>query len=110
MENIILIETSTELCSTAIACDGKIISSRESGTPRAHASLTAVFIADMLRETGLGIYASVWGRARIPDSVSGYPPPRACASGRASLFLPSAPWTRWYGKPSGAIMPSAMEI
>ena len=55
MENIILIETSTELCSTAIACDGKIISSRESGTPRAHASLTAVFIDEMLRETGLGI-------------------------------------------------------
>lgn len=55
MENIILIETSTELCSTAIACDGKIISSRESGIPRAHASLTAMFIDEMLRETGLGI-------------------------------------------------------
>ena len=53
MENLILIETSTELCSTAIASDGKIISYRESDTPRSHASLTAVFIDEMLKETGL---------------------------------------------------------
>ena len=44
MENIILIETSTELCSAAIASDGKIISYKESTKPREHASLTAVFI------------------------------------------------------------------
>lgn len=52
MTDIILIETSTELCSAAIASDGKIISYRESEKPKAHASLTAVFIDEMLKETG----------------------------------------------------------
>ena len=55
MENLILIETSTELCSTAIASEGKIISHRESDTPRSHASLTAVFIDEMLKETGMAV-------------------------------------------------------
>lgn len=53
MSDIILIETSTSLCSTAIARDGKVISIRESGEPRAHAASTAVFIKEMLDETGL---------------------------------------------------------
>ena len=53
MDTIILLETSTELCSAAIARDGEIISYRESGTPRAHASLTAVFVQEMLDETGV---------------------------------------------------------
>lgn len=53
MENIILIETSTALCSTALMQDGKIISYQESTRPKAHASLTAVFIDEMLRENGL---------------------------------------------------------
>lgn len=55
MENIILIETSTELCSAAMASGGKIISYRESDRPRTHASLTAVFISEMLNETGMSI-------------------------------------------------------
>ena len=55
MENIILIETSTELCSAAIASDGKIISYKESTKPREHASLTAVFIDEMLKETGMKV-------------------------------------------------------
>lgn len=55
MDNIILIETSTELCSTALVSNGKIISYKESSTPRAHASLTAVFIKEMLDETGIAI-------------------------------------------------------
>ena len=55
MDNIILIETSTELCSTAMASEGKIISYRGSDRPRTHASLTAVFIDEMLRETGLKV-------------------------------------------------------
>ena len=55
MENLILIETSTELCSTAMASDGKIVSYRESDTPRSHASMTAVFADEMLKETGLNV-------------------------------------------------------
>ena len=53
MEKIILIETSTALCSTALAEDGVITSYRESSAPKAHASLTAVFIQEMLSERGI---------------------------------------------------------
>ena len=55
MERIILIETSTALCSTALAEDGVITSYRESSAPKAHASLTAVFIREMLEERSLTI-------------------------------------------------------
>lgn len=53
MERFILIETSTALCSTALAEDGVVTSYRESSAPKAHASLTAVFIREMLEERGL---------------------------------------------------------
>ena len=55
MERLILIETSTALCSAALAEDGVITSYRESSAPKAHASLTAVFIHEMLEEKGLTI-------------------------------------------------------
>ncbi len=53
MERIILIETSTALCSAALAENGEIVSYKESSAPKAHASLTAVFIMEMLEERGL---------------------------------------------------------
>ena len=53
MDNILLIETSTALCSVALAQDGAITSYRESSAPKAHASLTAVFIQEMLAERSL---------------------------------------------------------
>jgi len=53
MDRIILIETSTSLCSTALAENGKIVSYKESSAPKAHASLTAVFIQEMLSERGI---------------------------------------------------------
>ena len=55
MERIILIETSTALCSVALAEDGAIVDYRESSAPKAHASLTAVFIQEMLSERGLTV-------------------------------------------------------
>ena len=55
MERIILIETSTALCSAALAENGRITSYRESSAPKAHASLTAVFIQEMLEERGLNL-------------------------------------------------------
>ena len=55
MERIILIETSTALCSVALAEDGAIVGYRESSAPKAHASLTAVFIQEMLAERGLSV-------------------------------------------------------
>ena len=55
MSRIILIETSTALTSTAIAEDGKIISYRESESPRAQASMTAPYVQSMLEESGIRV-------------------------------------------------------
>ena len=55
MERIILIETSTALCSIALAENGTITAYKESSEPKAHASLTAVFIDEILKEKGLSI-------------------------------------------------------
>ncbi len=55
MQRIIFIETSTELCSTALSEDGRLVAYKESGEPRVHASMTAVFIDEMLRERGLTV-------------------------------------------------------
>ena len=55
MERIILIETSTALCSAALAEDGAITAYRESSAPKAHASLTAVFIQEILTERGISL-------------------------------------------------------
>ena len=53
MARILLIETSTALCSTAISQDGKVICSRESASPRAHAAMTAPFVKQMLDECAM---------------------------------------------------------
>ena len=53
MERILLIESSTALCSVALAEGGAITSYKESSAPKAHASLTAVFIRDILSERGI---------------------------------------------------------
>lgn len=55
MSRIILIETSTALCSTALAVDGKVVCYKESTTPRAQASLTAPFVKEMLDENNLTV-------------------------------------------------------
>lgn len=55
MNRLILIETSTSLCSTAIAEDGKVTIEKISDEPRAHASLTALFVSNMLKEKGLKV-------------------------------------------------------
>lgn len=55
MDRLILIETSTALCSTALVEDGQIIEYRESSTPHSHASMTAVFVDGMLASRGLKV-------------------------------------------------------
>ncbi len=55
MERLILIETSTALCSVALAENDEIVSYKESSAPKAHASLTAVFIDEILKEQGLAL-------------------------------------------------------
>ena len=53
MKKIILLETSTSLCSVALAEGGSVTAYRESSAPKAHASLTAVFVQEVLQERGL---------------------------------------------------------
>ena len=55
MDRILLIETSTSLCSVALAEDGAIVAYKESGVPKAQASLTAPFVDEILRERGLKV-------------------------------------------------------
>ncbi len=52
---IILLETSTSLCSVALLEDDKITAVRTSDTPRSHASLTAPFVQEVLDERGLRV-------------------------------------------------------
>lgn len=52
-ERLILIETSTVLTSAALVENGSIVAYRESTEPRSQASLTAVFVDEILRERGL---------------------------------------------------------
>ncbi len=55
MCRILYIETSTELCSTALSEGGEIVAYKESGEPKVHASMTAVFIDEMLKGRGLTV-------------------------------------------------------
>ena len=52
---IILIETSTALCSTALCENGVVIASRRSSEARTHAAMTAVYVDEMLREAGVTV-------------------------------------------------------
>ena len=53
MSRLLLIETSTALCSVALAVDGKVAATRESDQPRAHAAMTAPFIKGLLDDAGM---------------------------------------------------------
>lgn len=55
MSRIILIETSTSLCSAALAENGVISVYRESTSPRSQAALTAPFIKEMLDGKGISV-------------------------------------------------------
>lgn len=55
MSKLLLIETSTALCSVALAEEDKIVAFRESNIDRSHASLTAVYVDEVLKERGIKI-------------------------------------------------------
>lgn len=55
MERLILIETSTSLCSVALAENGEVVREKVSSEPRAHASVTAMFVKEILEEGGLAV-------------------------------------------------------
>ena len=52
MSLILCIETGTDICSVGIARDGELMSLRESDQGRDHAKQVAVFVDELLRETG----------------------------------------------------------
>lgn len=54
-ERIILLETSGSVTSVALAEEGKIVAVRQTEKPRMQASLTAVFIDEVLKERGIGV-------------------------------------------------------
>ena len=53
--HILLIETSTQVCSVSLTASSRIAASRQTDMPKAHASLLAVFIRDILQECGLSV-------------------------------------------------------
>lgn len=53
--NLILIETSTSLCSVALCRNGEVVAYEESKEPKAHASMTAPFVQSVLQQAGLTI-------------------------------------------------------
>lgn len=53
MALILCIETGTDICSAAIAQDGRLISLRESGEGRDHAQKLGVYIDELLRENDM---------------------------------------------------------
>lgn len=55
MPRIILIETSTSLCSTALVEGEAVVEYRQSDEPRSQASLTAPFVKEMLDSRGLKV-------------------------------------------------------
>jgi tRNA threonylcarbamoyladenosine biosynthesis protein TsaB len=52
---ILNIETATEVCSVAMAQDGKLLSIRESGGSYTHSENITVFIDEVIRETGVSL-------------------------------------------------------
>ena len=53
MSLILCIETGTDICSVGLARDGEIISLRESDEGREHAKNVAMFVDELLHETGV---------------------------------------------------------
>ena len=50
---ILLIETATQICSVALAVDGKVAARRDSDTPNAHSTRLSVFIDEVLKECSM---------------------------------------------------------
>ena len=53
MALILSIETGTDICSVALANDGELMALRESDEGRDHAKRVAIFVDELLRETGV---------------------------------------------------------
>lgn len=55
MSNLLLIESGTNVCSVAIATNGKVIGIKESADEKAHAAQLTVFIDQLVKDSGISI-------------------------------------------------------
>lgn len=62
MPTILHIETSTEVCSVALSCDGSVVFRRENRTPMSHATVLAGYVQEALE--------TARGRQLSPDAVA----------------------------------------
>ena len=53
MALILSIETGTDICSVALSNDGELMALRESSEGRDHAKMVAIFVDELLKETGV---------------------------------------------------------
>ncbi|MBE6230193.1 MAG: tRNA (adenosine(37)-N6)-threonylcarbamoyltransferase complex dimerization subunit type 1 TsaB [Bacteroidales bacterium] len=83
MENtILLIETATESCSVALAKDREIIAEKYINEPKAHATLLARYIKDILEENNIRITdCSAVAVSEGPGSYTGLRVGVSCAKG-----------------------------
>ena len=74
MALILNIETSTSVCSVALARDGKMIALKENNEGLNHSVLLGTYIDKILKDNHMVWMPlrSVWARGRIPDYASEY--------------------------------------
>jgi tRNA threonylcarbamoyladenosine biosynthesis protein TsaB len=72
MALILNLDTSTQICSVALASDGELIGLKESREERSHASFLSVFIRDVLKSNSLDVSAlDAVAVSRGPGSYTG---------------------------------------
>lgn len=79
---ILLLETATDSCSVALAENGTVIAEKYINQPKAHASLLARYICDILEENGISMdECSAVAVSKGPGSYTGLRVGVSCAKG-----------------------------
>ena len=79
---ILLLETATDPCSVALADNGNIVAEKYINQPKAHASLLARYISDILEENGITMAeCSAVAVSKGPGSYTGLRVGVSCAKG-----------------------------